>query len=64
MITIHVDTNACQNYGQCCFEAEDVFQLDNDGKLVFQSTVGDDRLSEIEQASDVCPMQAISLTVS
>lgn len=64
MITITVDTNACQNYGQCCFEAEDVFQLDDGGALVYQSHVDDSRLADIEQAADVCPMQAISLTVS
>lgn len=64
MITITVDTDACQNYGQCCFEAGDVFQLDEGGQLVFQSQASDDRLDDIEQAADVCPMQAISLTLS
>lgn len=64
MITVSVDMNACRNYGQCCFEAADVFQLDNNGQLVFQSQVSADRLDEVEQAADVCPMQAISLTFS
>ena len=64
MITIHVNENACQNYGQCCFEAEDIFQLDDAGQLVFQSNASDERLQEIEQAADACPMQAISLTLS
>lgn len=64
MITVSVDMNACQNYGQCCFEAADVFQLDDDGQLVFQSQASDNRRDELEQAADVCPMQAISLTFS
>lgn len=64
MITITVDTNACQHYGQCCFEAGDIFQLDGNGQLIFQSQANDDRLEEVEQAVDVCPMQAISLSVS
>ena len=64
MITITVDTNACQNYGQCCFEAGDIFQLDDNGQLVFQAQASDDRLDEVEQATDVCPMQAISLSLS
>lgn len=64
MITITVDTNACQNYGQCCFEAGDVFQLDDNGQLVFRSQATDDRLEDVEQAADVCPMQAISLSLS
>ena len=64
MISIHVDTESCQNYGQCCFAAEDVFQLADDGNLVFTAQVSDDRLDAVEQAADACPMQAISLTVS
>lgn len=64
MITITVDMNACQNYGQCCFEAQDLFRLDDDGALVYESHVDDARLADIEQAADVCPMQAISLNVS
>jgi len=64
MVTISVDTNACENYGQCCFEAEDLFRLDDDGKLVFTPQAPDDRLADIEAAADACPMQAISLMES
>lgn len=60
MIRVTVDMDKCQHYGQCCFEAEDVFQLDDDGKLVYSSEAGDDRLADIESAADVCPMQAIT----
>lgn len=62
MISITVDLDACQNYGQCCFEAEDVFALDDNGNLTFTPTASDDRLDAIEAAADVCPMQAISLS--
>ncbi len=61
MITVTVDNASCQNYGHCCFEAEDVFQLDENGQLTYQTEVGDERLDAIEQAADACPMQAISL---
>ena len=27
MITINVDMDKCQHYGQCCFEAEDVYVI-------------------------------------
>lgn len=64
MITITVDMNACENYGQCCFEAEDLFRLDDDGKLVFTPQAADDRMADIEAAADACPMQAISLMES
>jgi len=61
MITISVDTNTCNNYGQCCFEAEDIFALDNDGILQFIPQADDSRLDELENAADACPMQAITL---
>lgn len=60
-IRIYVDMDQCQNYGQCCFEAADIFQLDENGQLRFAAEVDDSRRSDIESAADVCPMQAISV---
>jgi len=56
-----VDMSKCQHYGQCCFEAEDVFQLDDDGKLVHAAEADESRRSDVESAADVCPMQAITI---
>ena len=56
-----VDMSKCQHYGQCCFEAEDVFQLDDNGKLTYVSEVDESRRSAVESATDVCPMQAITI---
>lgn len=64
MIKIEVDMDTCQSYGQCVFEAEDVFQLDDSGKLQYIKEVSDDRLADIENAVDVCPMQAISISIA
>ena len=64
MIKIEVDMDTCQSYGQCVFEAEDVFQLDDNGKLQYSKEVSDDRLADIENAVDVCPMQAISISIA
>jgi ferredoxin len=61
MIKITVDMDKCQHYGQCCFEAEDVFQLNADGKLEYVSEVDESRRAEVESAADVCPMQAITV---
>lgn len=61
MIAISVDSTTCNNYGQCCFEAEDIFYLDDDGALQFAATADESRLEELENAADACPMQAISL---
>ena len=64
MITINIDMDSCQNYGQCQFEAEDIFQLDEDGNIQYTKEVPDDRQEDVENAVDVCPMQAISFTTS
>lgn len=58
---IHVDMEKCQHYGQCVFEADDVFSLGDDGKLVYKVDVDDSRRSDVESAVDVCPMQAITV---
>ena len=62
-ITVTVDMAKCQHYGQCCFEAPTVFELDADGKLqVLQHEVDDSMREQVEAAADVCPMQAIELS--
>ncbi|MEI7549336.1 MAG: ferredoxin [Actinomycetes bacterium] len=58
---VHVDMEKCQHYGQCVFEADDVFSLGDDGKLVYKVDVDDSRRSDVESAVDVCPMQAITV---
>lgn len=61
MVKVFVDMDKCQHYGQCCFEAEDIFRLDDDGKLVYVAEADEARRSDIESAADVCPMQAITV---
>ncbi len=56
---VTVDMDKCQHYGQCCFEAPDVFELDADGKLQYVADVAEERRADVESAADVCPMQAI-----
>lgn len=59
MIKIEVDMAKCQHYGQCVFEAPNVFKLNDDDKLEFTATAEDSERSNVEAAIDVCPMQAI-----
>lgn len=59
MIKINVDMNKCQHYGQCVFEAPNIFKLNEDDKLEYVATADDAELGNIEAAIDVCPMQAI-----
>lgn len=64
MIKIDIDMDKCQHYGQCVFEAEDIFQLDDDGNIQYTKEVPDDRQDDVDNAVDVCPMQAINFTTS
>ena len=59
MIKINVDMAKCQHYGQCVFEAPDIFRLNADDKLEYSATADDSERANIEAAIDVCPMQAI-----
>ncbi len=61
MVKVHVDMEKCQHYGQCCFEADDIFRLDDDGKLEYVAEADESRRADIESAADVCPMQAITV---
>jgi ferredoxin len=61
MLKIYVDMEKCQHYGQCVFEAPDIFRLNNDDKLEYTATADDSERGNIEAAIDVCPMQAIFL---
>ncbi|PHX60746.1 MAG: ferredoxin [Actinobacteria bacterium] len=61
MVTITVDMDKCQSYGQCCFEAADVFALNDDGQLEYVAEADESRRADIEGAADVCPMQAITV---
>lgn len=60
-IRIYVDRDKCQGYGQCTYEAPDVFQLDDAGVLQYREEVDDESARDVENAADVCPMQAITI---
>ncbi|WSQ13268.1 ferredoxin [Streptomyces sp. NBC_01231] len=56
-----VDMNKCQHHGQCAFAAPDVFSLDDDGRLAHVPDPDDALRDEVEEAADVCPLQAIRI---
>ena len=58
-LKIHVDREKCQHYGQCVFDAPNVFRLNDDDKLEYQSTADDSERENIQLAIEICPMQAI-----
>jgi len=62
VIKVVVDRDLCQDHGQCVFAAPQVFELDEEGKLdVLQEEVGEDLRDNVEEAADVCPVQAITI---
>ncbi len=61
MIKIDVDMYQCQHYGQCVFEAPNIFQLNDDDKLEYLAEADDSERANVESAVDVCPMQAIRI---
>ena len=61
MVKITVDRDVCQNYGQCCFEADKAFALDEGGTMHYQAEVDESLRADVERAADVCPTQAITV---
>ncbi|QFZ18769.1 ferredoxin [Saccharothrix syringae] len=58
---ILVDRVRCQNHGQCAISAPTNFELDADGELRYRESFDDEDASDIEDAVDSCPVQAITL---
>lgn len=56
---ITVDMAKCEDHGQCAIAAPVAFRMNDEGKLEYDSEVDDAHLEEIEEATDVCPVQAI-----
>lgn len=56
-----VDLDKCQDHGQCVFAAPQVFSLNADGHLEFVAEPGESEREAVEDAADVCPVQAISI---
>jgi ferredoxin len=63
MIEIEVLTERCISSGNCVDLAPDLFEMDDDGLVhALEGRVDDSRRRAIEQAADVCPVQAILLS--
>ena len=56
---VYVDRAKCDNHGQCTFSAPTVFRLDEQGILQYEDNVDESLRDEVEEAADVCPLQAI-----
>lgn len=58
---VSVDREKCQDHGQCAIAAPGVFRMNDDGRLEFDATPDDQHRDDVEEAADVCPVQAISV---
>lgn len=56
-----VDMDVCQNHGQCAFAAPDVFEINAEGTLEYEEHPDDSQREAVEDAVDVCPVQAIRI---
>jgi ferredoxin len=58
---VNVDLDICDGHGQCEFAAPEVFSLDEQGDLHYQSDVDEALRPKVEEAVNLCPVQAISI---
>ncbi|MFT3874563.1 MAG: ferredoxin [Nocardioides sp.] len=58
---VTVDMALCQDHGQCAIAAPDVFAINDGGKLEYEPHPDDSERFAVEEAADVCPVQAIMI---
>ncbi len=63
MINIEVDRELCQGYANCIVAAPDVFDLDEDGRvMVLRGQVGgDSERGRLDESVRSCPVAALRL---
>lgn len=60
-MNVTVDRDRCQILAQCVFAAPDVFELDEDDRLVYEAVPDEALWSEVELAARSCPVKAITI---
>lgn len=58
---VRVALDVCDQHGQCIMAAPTVFEFGADGLLRYHEDIADDEVDAVEEATLLCPMQAISL---
>ena len=56
---ISVDRDLCQDHGQCAIAAPAVFQINDEGTLVYDPNPDDSQRQRVLRAAASCPVQAI-----
>ena len=56
------DRDTCQGYGNCITGAPDVYDIDDDGKVVLLvETIEDSDRARVAEAARSCPVSALSI---
>jgi ferredoxin len=58
---VEVDPEICERHGQCRIAAPAVFDFDAAGNLRYQADPPEDLWPDVEDAADMCPVQAIGI---
>lgn len=58
---IKVDMKKCQMHGQCIISAPEVFRFNAEGVLEWTTDPSEAERQNVEEASEVCPVQAITI---
>lgn len=58
---VSVNFDVCRDHGQCVIAAPEVFDFDADGNLVFTAEPDASLRTDVEEAADACPEQAITI---
>jgi len=63
-IRVEVDVDLCQGHAMCELEAPDYFAVPKRGKVqILDAEPPDDAREEVERAVDMCPTQALLITM-
>lgn len=62
MAVVKADLDVCQGYANCVIDADDVFDIDDDGVVVvLQDTIDEADRSRVEAAARSCPVNALTV---
>lgn len=62
MAVVKVDPEACQGYANCVVAADDVFDIDDDGKVVvLKATIAEADRARVLDAVRTCPVSALEV---
>lgn len=62
IVKVHADTARCQGHGRCALLAPDVFDVDDDGKVVvLTEEPGEEHLAGVRESVTSCPETALVL---